>query len=153
MEAFINRWLWLMSLKELNLIRESLKDHYSKQAMAQLSQTNPLNHQHHSNSGSKTSPNEIPPPSPASSVGSSAGSSNSNNAMQNSQSTQQSQSQESSSNSNSQPQQIGLSAQKLMAYSERYFKLTEYNMRSQNFWDVNEHQINDEKHLSGKLDI
>ncbi|RNA20347.1 AF4 FMR2 family member 4 isoform X2 [Brachionus plicatilis] len=148
MEAFINRWLWLMSLKELNLIREPLKDHYSKQAISQMNQVNSLAQQPHTNSGTKTSPNEIPPPSPASSVGSSAGSSNSNNATQNNQNTQQSQSQESSSSSNLQPHQIGLSTQKIMAYSERYFKLTEYNMRSQNFWDMNEHQINDVKYLS-----
>lgn len=151
MEAFINRWLWLMSLKELNMIRDMLKDHYSKQAMAQMNQINPLAHQQHANGATKTSPNEIPPPSPASSIGSSAGSSNSNNVTQNNQNTQQSQSQESSSNSNPQPQHIGLSTQKLTAYSERYFKLTEYNIRSQNFWDNNEHLINDEKYLSGKL--
>lgn len=142
MEAFINRWLWLMSLKELNLIREAIKDQSKQVNTGPISSSNPSATSNHRQQ--TTSPNELPPPSPASSVGS--GSSNSNNHPQQHSSSQPSMATEASNSSHS--NQL-VNSQKLIGLFERYFKYTEFNMRSQNFWDSNEHQINEIKFLTG----
>ena len=50
---------------------------------------------------------------------------------------------------NQQQQQHADSTQKLVVLYERYLKLNEYNIRSQNFWDSNEHQISEVDYLNG----
>ena len=141
METFINRWLWLMSLNEIR----RLKDSILKQQSAANAQPTPK-------PTAVTSPNELPPPSPASSIGSSAGSNNNNNntntSNQQNGSHTGSQSQP-DANQQQQQQQQADSAQKLVVLYERYFKLNEYNIRSQNFWDSNEHQISEVDYLNG----
>jgi hypothetical protein len=160
METFINRWLWLMSLKELNLVRDAIKEYNMKQQngtnLANQSQATAANTS--ATSGQKTtttsttttSPNEPPPPSPASSVGSN---SNKHQQQQQSQSVsqQQQQQQESTATTSSQGGQSLPSAytQKINGLYERYFKYTEHNMKSQNIWDANEHQMSEIKYLNG----
>jgi hypothetical protein len=155
MESFINRSLWLMSYKELGAVREAIKATAAAAAAAAAAASQQQQQQHsqppaQSHQKPQTSPNEIPPPSPASSVGS------------NSQPTTQLQSQGISSSQQSNDGHASSTAnsttasshpqnpQKMVQYYERYFKLTEYNMRSQGFWDANEHQCAEIKYLDGK---
>lgn len=151
MEAFINRWLWLMSLNDIRKLKESI----SKQSLvlansAAALNTNPtLNGttttttlQKNTNSTNHTSPHELPPPSPASSIGSSAGSLTGNN--QNSQS--QSLSNDSAS-ANLQQTQFEI-MQKTVSLYERISRLNDFNLRSQNFWESNVFQINEVDYLN-----
>ena len=138
METFINRWLWLMNLNEIRRLKESIFKHQQSAANAQAKPT------------AVTSPNELPPPSPASSIGSSAGSNNNSSSNQQNGTHNASQSQpDTNQQQNQQQQQQADSTQKLVVLYERYLKLNEYNIRSQNFWDSNEHQISEVDYLNG----
>ena len=144
MESFINRWLWLMSLQELRRLRDSIGEQNKKVVVAATAVVQPQpspSHQSSSGSGkgptvssTTTSPpssssSEVPPPpSPASSVGSTSSTSGQQQQQQN--------------------DQIAI-MHKLIASYERYVKFSEYNVRSQSIWDANEHQISDNKLLSG----
>lgn len=143
MEAFINRWLWIMSLNEIR----KLKDSIGKQTIAlsnSSSSSNPNNSStstsnSHTNSKATdktalTSPNELPPPSPASSIGSSAGSQSGNTKSHEASVQQQTQFE---------------IMQKTISLYERFSRLNDYNLRSQNFWDTNEAQISDIEYLNG----
>jgi len=142
MESFINRWLWLMSFNEIKRIKESITELNNK--LSSSSQTNNNNNtsttSNTTTATSTTSPNELAP-SPASSVGSSIGSNNGN------------------SNNSNQPQSTSTTLnhadlnKKLLGTYESYYKLNEYNLRSQNIWDSNEHLINDVKYLADFRDI
>jgi hypothetical protein len=92
-----------------------------------------------------TSPHELPPPSPASSIGSSAGSLTNGNTNGSNQPSQSSQASEASS----QQTQVEI-MHKMVSLYERFSRLNDYNLRSQNFWESNETQINEIDYLNGK---
>lgn len=123
MEAFMNRWLWLMNFKDnfkdLTAIKELLKEP-SKQNHQNVTQQQQQQQSSSQSNRSQTSPNEIPPPSPASSVGSSSAGSSSNNHQN-----------------------------RLLQHYERFVKMSEFNMKSQSCWDMNEHQMIEFKPLAG----
>lgn len=160
METFINRWLWLMSLKDIKKLKESiekqsqLKTSSNASASTNLLQTSQKLHQ-------STSPSELPPPSPASSIGSSAGSVNGNSSSNNTTTTTTSSTVTSttnnvtntnaSNNEASVQQQNSLDLiQKSLNLYEIYAKFNDYILKSQNFWDQNEQLINENDYLNGK---
>ena len=139
MEAFINRWLWIMSLNEIR----KLKDSIGKQTLALTNSSSSSNNNSSTstsqakasdNKASLTSPNELPPPSPASSIGSSAGSQSGNTKSHEASVQQQTQFE---------------IMQKTISLYERSSRLNDYNLRSQNFWDTNESQISEIEYLNG----
>jgi hypothetical protein len=163
METFINRWLWLMSLKDIKKLKESiekqsqLKTSSNASASTNLLQTSQKLHQ-------STSPSELPPPSPASSIGSSAGSVNGNSSSNNTitttttttstvttTSTNNVTNTTNASNEASVQQQNSLDLiQKSLNLYEIYAKFNDYILKSQNFWDQNEQLINENDYLNGK---
>ena len=162
METFINRWLWLMSLKDIKKLKESiekqsqLKTSSNASASTNLLQTSQKLHQ-------SLSPSELPPPSPASSIGSSAGSVNGNSSSNNTTTTTTSTvtttttttnnvtNTNASNNEASVQQQNSLDLiQKSLNLYEIYAKFNDYILKSQNFWDQNEQLINENDYLNGK---
>lgn len=167
MEAFINRWLWLMSLNDIRKLKESIQKqsilvstsnnlsstgNTSSTAITTLSSMQSQSRTQQSNLNSN-SPSELPPPSPASSIGSSAGSVNgsSNNANNHTINSSQSSSIDTigASSSHSQQQNQFEMMQKLLNLQERYIRFNDYVVRSQNFWDLSEQLINESDYLNG----
>lgn len=151
MEAFINRWLWLMSLNDIRKLKESIQKQsllLTSTSAAQSTAANLSSTQtQQQKMNQSTSPSELPPPSPASSIGSSAGSVNGNNTA----------AQHSSHGSNvqsvndpiSQQQSQFELMQKMLGLHERYIRFNDYIIRSQNFWDMSEQLINENDYLNG----
>lgn len=153
MESFINRWLWLMSLGDIRKLKESIGRQTSLMAAASVANAvaSSSSHKPSSQAGEKmTSPNELPPPSPASSIGSSVGSLTGHNKDQGASSSQ------TAEKDSSQPQQQQTTQveimQKMVSLYERFSRLNDYNLRSQNFWDSNEMQIGEIDYLNGKYE-
>lgn len=166
MEAFINRWLWLMSLNDIRKLREtiqkqsillssvnaSLTTNSSAAAASNANAASSSTQQSsHSNKTSSTSPSELPPPSPASSIGSSAGSVNggTTNATH---STHQSSSDTIGSTpqpqTNQQQNQLDL-MQKIFNLQDKLNRYNDYVIRSQTYWDSSEQLINEHDYLNG----
>lgn len=178
-ESFINRCFYVMYIKESSLLRDAIKQyqHQPHQGSSQQQQQQSQPHQQSSSQQqtgsssqqqstsrssavvtSTTSPqNEPPPPSPASSVGSTnsnpttttsstAAHHNSANAHSGAGSTASNVPVSSSSTSASSSSNVN---PKLFGLYEKFFKITESNVKSQMIWETNENQINEIKYLSG----
>jgi hypothetical protein len=172
MECFINRWIWLMSLSDIRKMKETISE-----TNAKLTQNNNNNNSSSNNTSnanatvssaavaaSTTSPasNELAP-SPASSVGSSIGSNNgtaansqnnnNNNNNNNNSSSQSNTNNNNNNNNNNMSSSLNHAelTKKLLSTYESYYKISEYNLRSQTIWESNEHLINEVKYLNGKL--
>jgi len=173
MEAFINRWLWLMSLNDIRKLKDSIQKQSillssvnasisSNSSAAAAAASNAVSSTSAALSHTKnsTSPSELPPPSPASSIGSSAGSVNgSSNAthssnLQSSTSTNGNDTIGSSSTqmvqqqTSQQQNQLDL-MQKLLSLNDRYNRFNDYIIKSQTYWDSSEQLISEHDYLNG----
>lgn len=152
MESFINRWLWLMNLSDINKIKESIQKNTLLLSSAASQTSNNNNTNTIKQQLNATSPSELPPPSPASSIGSSASSIAGNN---NNQQTTFSSSanlpglNEPSSASNSNSNTNLELMQKILNLNERFLRYNDFILRSQNIWDQTEQLINENDYLNG----
>lgn len=164
-----------MHIKESSLLRDAIKQYQQQSTIHQQSnqsfqnQDNNRNNQANSNTVSRninigsnnyvptTSPqNDPPPPSPASSIGST----NSNTPLVYGSTNSSQNSQEISSilatslNNNIASSTLSVNSSnstKLANLYEKFFKITESNVKSQMIWESNENQISEIKFLTGNI--